>query len=234
MGKFIRDVEEYLYECFAVCWLIALHGSQVNLYSNVRHLQAFNGNLFKSFDACEEKIEYIVWPALVVNSDRAKHVLAKGVVKCEKRKPRFGSKTARVRSEITHKDVRGVTKSARISSTKNPPKIQDIDFLVRSLKLHDHKRKKKRRNFKLKTQSGSDWTPLKYHKDSSQNLLNLQNLDESTSKVSQERKEFCKNNIISSNIYVQNFDENQETCDEKQKLRLPSIKTETSQRYPDL
>lgn len=224
MGRFILDVEEYVYECVTVCWLIALHGFQVDLYSNVRYLQAFDGHLFKPFDACEEKIEYIVWPALVVNSDRGKHVLAKGVVKCEKRKPRFGSKTARVRSAIKHEDVRGVTKSARVSSTKHRAQIQDIGFLVSGLKLHDHKRKETRRHFKLKNQRGSDWTPLKYHKDSGQNLLNLQNLDESTPKVIQGRKEFCKNDIISSNIDMQNFGENQEICDEKQELRLPSIR----------
>ncbi|KAL3878218.1 hypothetical protein ACJMK2_030586 [Sinanodonta woodiana] len=72
-----KDMKEYINECFQVCWLMAIQDVPVVMGHMPKRFEDFNIKLYKPYSRSGSKIEFTVWPPLLLHEGGP--VLATGV-----------------------------------------------------------------------------------------------------------------------------------------------------------
>lgn len=82
VAKQEQPIALFLKECFKICWLMAIQDPPVVLRNTDRKGDVFNADLFKPYTKSGSKIEFIVWPPLLLYDGGP--VLCKGVAQGSK------------------------------------------------------------------------------------------------------------------------------------------------------
>ncbi|KAK3602802.1 hypothetical protein CHS0354_026351 [Potamilus streckersoni] len=130
-----EDMKTYLKECFQICWLMAIQDLPVVLGHVPKRFEDFNTMLYKPYSWSGTKVDFAVWPPLLLHEGGP--VLAKGVAQpiLEKRKEDFRlvKQIRRTAWGEGHK-----TKyQERVTQTKL--KQDDVDFITQAtiMKIED-------------------------------------------------------------------------------------------------
>ncbi|XP_052796281.1 uncharacterized protein LOC128228820 [Mya arenaria] len=78
--KFASEIPQFVEACFHICWLMLMHDPPVVIQKNVTKGSPFDKGSYKPYMTTGDKIDYVVWPALLLHEDGP--VIAKGVVEC--------------------------------------------------------------------------------------------------------------------------------------------------------
>ncbi|XP_052280611.1 protein Daple-like isoform X2 [Dreissena polymorpha] len=79
--QFAEKIQPFVQESIRICWLMNLHDPPLTCTQTVwAHGTAFDGNMYECYKCVGDKIDFIVWPALLMSENR--QILAKGIVEC--------------------------------------------------------------------------------------------------------------------------------------------------------
>lgn len=117
MKNFILEVKDFVHECVTICWLMTLQDPPLSFYTDVRNGEVFDSNRYKAFTVTGNRIDFIVWPPLLLQKDGP--VLTKGIVQCTKE---FDVKSVRHRSrQVTASEMGIPTGSVRLPVKESQP-----------------------------------------------------------------------------------------------------------------
>ncbi|XP_045206667.1 uncharacterized protein LOC123558887 [Mercenaria mercenaria] len=95
-ARVARRIPNYVEECFKICWLMTVNDPPVVFGPNISVGEMFNTDMYTAYTKSGNKVEFVVWPALLLHANGP--VLCKGVAQGfgEAR----GSKSAPPKSKI--------------------------------------------------------------------------------------------------------------------------------------